>query len=444
MQVLKAKPGYKIVKSLFGKYEETPSDWEYGKLSDLTEKEKDIVAGPFGSNLVVNDYRTEGVPIIRLQNIERNFFINKNIRFISKEKAEELKYHSYQPDDLVLAKLGDPIGKTCRIPKNFPAGIVVADVVRIRTSTKKSDSRYIEYVLNSEFCERQLIKEKIGTTRPRVNLKQIRNLGFPIPPKPEQQKIASILTNVDNLIQKTDNSIKKTKLLKKGLEQNILTKGIGHTRFKKVKWLFRKEIEIPDEWNWEKIYEVFDLRSGSTPSRSERKYFEGNIPWVTSTDLNRGIITNTLEKISDKAVQDTNLRIYPKGTFLIAIYGLEAKGTRGKCGILGMDSTINQACMVFLDSGILDPRFLFHFYLQFGEKIDFAFAQGTKQQNLSENTLKFLKIPIPTKDEQQQIVSILSSLDSKIEKLERCQGLLKNFKKGLMQKLLTGQIRVKI
>lgn len=214
---------FKKVKSLFGKYEEIPEDWEYGKLSDLAEKEKDIVAGPFGSNLMVNDYRSEGVPIIRLQNIERNVFLNKNIQFITKEKAEELKYHSYQPDDLVLAKLGDPIGKTCRIPKNFPAGIVVADVVRIRISSKKCDSSFVEYVLNSEICERQLNKERIGTTRPRVNLEQIRNLSFPTPPKPEQQKIASILSTVDSQIQKQQEYKSKLETLKKGLMQKLLT-----------------------------------------------------------------------------------------------------------------------------------------------------------------------------------------------------------------------------
>jgi len=214
---------FKKIKSLFGKYEEIPEEWEYRKLSDLAENEKDIVAGPFGSNLVVSDYRTEGVPIIRLQNIERNKFLDKNIQFISKEKAEELKYHSYQPDDLVLAKLGDPIGKTCRIPKNFPAGIVVADVVRIRTSSKKSDSCFIEYVLNSKICERQIDKERIGTTRPRVNLEQIRNLEFPTPPIQEQQKIVSILSNIDKQIEQLENHFSKLKALRKSILNEKLT-----------------------------------------------------------------------------------------------------------------------------------------------------------------------------------------------------------------------------
>src|SRR5215203_2749077 len=109
---------------------EIPEDWDLCSLIDFVDGKNDIVAGPFGSNLKVSDYKPHGVPIIRLQNIERNKFINENIRYISQEKANELKYHSYRQNDIVLAKLGDPIGKTCIIPDHIKGGIVVADVVR--------------------------------------------------------------------------------------------------------------------------------------------------------------------------------------------------------------------------------------------------------------------------------------------------------------------------
>ena len=214
---------FKKVKSLFGKYEEIPEKWNLLKLSDLAKKVKDIVAGPFGSNLKVSDYKSNGVPIIRLQNIERNLFLPKNIKFISDEKAKELSYHSYKPNDLILAKLGAPIGKTCKIPEDMQSGIIVADVVRIRLSPKKSNSKFIEYILNSEICEKQLNRERIGTTRPRVNLNQIRNLKFPCPPLPEQQKIASILSNVNSKIEKHREYKSKLETLKKGLMQKLLT-----------------------------------------------------------------------------------------------------------------------------------------------------------------------------------------------------------------------------
>ena len=214
---------FKKVRWFFRKEIKIPVECVIKKLSDLTEKTEDIVAGPFGSNLKVSDYVNKGIPIIRLQNIERNEFINKNIQFINNKKAKELKYHSYKSNDLVLAKLGEPIGKTCKIPKNFPEGIVVADVVRIRPSPKKSNQNFIEYVLNSKICDQQHSREKIGTTRPRVNLKQIRDLQFSVPPLQEQTRIASILSGVDAYIQKNHEYKKKMELLKKGLMQKLLT-----------------------------------------------------------------------------------------------------------------------------------------------------------------------------------------------------------------------------
>lgn len=173
-----------------------PASWDLKLLRETVENDSDIVAGPFGSNLKVSDYRSEGVPIIRLQNIERYRFVEKDIKYTSAQKAEELKYHSYEPGDIVLAKLGDPIGKTCLIPLNMESGLIVADVVRIRTSPQ-ANNNFIMYALNSSAVLYQLKKETIGSTRPRVNISQIRNIQIPLPPLLEQEKIAEILSTID-------------------------------------------------------------------------------------------------------------------------------------------------------------------------------------------------------------------------------------------------------
>ncbi len=89
------------------------------------------------------------------------------------------------------------------------------------------------------------------------------------------------------------------------------------------------------------------MTSGSTPSRTHPEYFQGNIPWVSSGELNHGIILDTKEHITITAVKETNLKILQKGTFLIAITGLEALGTRGRCAILGTDATTNQSNMAY-------------------------------------------------------------------------------------------------
>ena len=209
------------------------------------------------------------------------------------------------------------------------------------------------------------------------------------------------------------------------------------SKFKKVKWLFGKEIEIPEEWDTILISAEFKLKTGGTPSRTQPRYFDGDIHWVTSTDLNRSSITSTLESISWDAKEITRLEIFQKGTFVIATYGLEAAGTRGKCGILNVNATINQACLAFIPTGKIITKFLFYFYLKYGEQIAFNYAQGTKQQNLYPGIVGKISITKPPIPEQQKIASILSRVDALIESTQKVIEKTERLKKGLMQKLLT-------
>ena len=185
------------------------------------------------------------------------------------------------------------------------------------------------------------------------------NYKFLIPPLPEQKKIASILTSVDEVIENTQKQIDKLQDLKKATMNELLTKGIGHTEFKDSE-LGR----IPKGWIIAEFGDYFlKLSSGMTPSRSKPEYFNGNIPWVTSGELDYNIITSTRENISEQAVKDTNLKVYPPGTIFIAITGLEAAGTRGRCAILGVPSTVNQSCMAFPENPDIDSTFFFQNYL---------------------------------------------------------------------------------
>lgn len=202
---------------------EIPEKWKVGNLTSVTENKNDIIAGPFGSNMKVSDYTEVGVPIIRLQNIAPNSFIYKDIKYIRAEKAEELAYHSFMSGDIVLAKLGNPIGVSCLVPSELSYGIVVADVVRIRVSAKKANKQFVVQSLNSPICLRQLKSAKIGSTRPRVNLPNVRNLRLIIPSLPEQQKIGEILSDIDSYIGSLEKYKGKLDSIKKGLMQDLLT-----------------------------------------------------------------------------------------------------------------------------------------------------------------------------------------------------------------------------
>ena len=193
--------------------------------------------------------------------------------------------------------------------------------------------------------------------------------------------------------------------------------------------------EFNNNWNNEKISNAFALSSGSTPNTKQRFFYTGNINWVSSGELKRKYIVDTINKVSNIAIEKNNLKIYDIGTLLIAIYGLEASGVRGTCSILNIKATISQACMALESKNNISNEFMYYWYQKNGQWIGLRIAQGTKQQNLTAELIGNLEVEYPSIDEQEKIVNFLSLLDKKIELQKQKIEALKIYKKGLIQKM---------
>ena len=179
-----------------------------------------------------------------------------------------------------------------------------------------------------------------------------------------------------------------------------------------------------------------DMYNGQTPSRNKAEFWNGEISWLSSGELNRGTVNSSLEKITEAGKKSANLRIVPKGTFIMAITGLEAAGTRGNCALLGLNTTLNQSCMaLFPKKGILDSRFLFQWYRKVGEEYGTNYTQGTKQQSYNAELIKILPITLPNVDEQIKISLYLENLDHLITLHQRKCEDTKKLKKYMLQKM---------
>ena len=198
----------------------------------------------------------------------------------------------------------------------------------------------------------------------------------------------------------------------------------------------------PVSWRKNRIDEVCTLSSGSTPRRDNAENFIGDILWVTSGELKKRTIADTIEKISEDAAQKSNLTMYDPGTVAIAIYGLEAAGIRGTASIVGKRCTISQACMAFTEFNGVDNEFMYYWYLNNGQILGLRYAQGTKQQNLSTDIVGAFPICYPEIREQREIAKILTTQDKVIDLKERLLEEKRRQKKYLMQQLLTGRKRL--
>ena len=200
--------------------------------------------------------------------------------------------------------------------------------------------------------------------------------------------------------------------------------------------------EFDGDWFQSKIGEIFQVTSGSTPLRSDNRFFENaDIAWVKTTDLNNGLIEKTEEKISQIALKETSVKILPKGTVFVAMYG--GFNQIGRTGLLVHEAACNQALSAIYPNEKIDSYFLLTFL---NHKVDdwknFA-ASSRKDPNITKSDVLAFPLKYPVKEEQTKIAFFLSAVDEKISQLTQKHELLSQYKQGMMQKLFSQQIRFK-
>jgi type I restriction enzyme S subunit len=203
-------------------FEQRGEGWGIKKLQDLCENYKqDIVDGPFGSELKRDDYIASGVPVLKIQNIKPFEIILKKMDFISEKKFLELRRHSYKNGDIIMTKLGSPLG-VCAIAKDLDDGVIVADLVRIRAN--KINAEYLCYFLNSKKTNSYINEQQKGTTRPRVRLNIVREIPVKVPPIEIQKEILQEIKDFSSLINKQINARKAVAANLPALKNSILYK----------------------------------------------------------------------------------------------------------------------------------------------------------------------------------------------------------------------------
>jgi len=440
---MEVKPGY-----LQTDVGVTPEDWDIIPLGDIIEYVKGYAFQPV-------DYRPSGIRIIRVSDTTFDSVRNDNEIFIDSDKAKSYVRWALKKNDLVLSTVGSKppmydsiVGRVVIIDSRSEGALLNQNAVLLRSKDKKSVTQ--TFLLNHFKTKRysQFIESifRGNANQASITLKDLFKFKLAIPKKTQEiSSIATALSDADAHISSLEQVIAKKRDLKQAAMQELLTGKKRLLGFGKGQgYKFTEMGLIPSDWEIKSFEEIMTgFTSGQTPSRSKSEYFKGNIPWITSGELNHNVIADTIEKITEEAVQNTNLQIIPKGTFLFAITGLEAEGTRGSCAITGIDAATNQSCMAVFPTDALTTEYLFYFYEKFGNWLAFKFCQGTKQQSYSGTIAR--KLPIiypPDIEEQHAIATVLTDMDAELAALEQQRDKTRAIKQGMMQELLTGRIRL--
>ena len=340
---------------------------------------------------------------------------------------------------LAIGRVGALCGNVHYI--NYPSWINDnALIVKLRT-----DKIYLNF-LDYFFQSRNLNELASKTAQPLLTGTQVKKEKIAIPPLPEQTAIANYLDNklgeIDALISKQETLLAKLAEQRTAIITHAVTKGLNaHAPMKNsgVAWLG----DVPEHWETWKITHAIDLiGSGTTPKSDNADYYDGEILWVTTSELRENFIDDTKQKITDYAIQDYSaLKIYPKNSVAIAMYG----ATIGRLGILSKEATFNQACCVFGNSKNLHYKFLFY-WLWYRRPILISLSNGGGQPNLSQDELKKIKMSLPPLPEQTAIADYLDEQTAKIDHLSdtvnQTIARLKEYRSALITQAVTGKIKV--
>lgn len=422
--------------------------WQLLPLAEIASTSSNsFVDGPFGSNLKSDEYTTEGVRLIQLQNIGDGEWIDDNKIFTSEKKYQELKRHAAFPGDIAIAKMADPIARACMIPPVSDRFLVVADCIKLMPDLKKYYPKFIVYAINNHSVRLQAELKSTGTTRKRINLSLLKTVNVEIPPLPEQRRIAAILDAIDEAIQRTETLISKLKAMKEGLLHDLLTRGLdkndklrdpkAHPEQFKDSTLGR----TPKEWQVVSIGKISRVRRGASPRPIDNPVWfaqEGK-GWIRISDVTRanGLLKETEQYLSSAGV-NKSVSVYP-GQIIMSICA-----TIGEPIILDMNACIHDGFVVFDQyDEFMCPEFFIHF-LRSKQSYFRSQGQTGTQANLNTNIVKDCFIGLPILTEQKNIAKCLDSHDARIRIEEQCSDKLKLQKKGLMHDLLTGKVRVEV
>jgi type I restriction enzyme S subunit len=297
-------------------------------------------------------------------------------------------------------------------------------VIRGRPRSTAFDPIFTGYALRSRNVRAQIIKLGQGAVRANVGQKDLAKILAPRPTAPEQQSIARALSDVDVLIASLDTLMAKKRDLKQAAMQQLLTGKIRLPGFS-AKWESRT------------IRSIGRCYSGGTPRTSMSTYYGGDIPWITSADLNTAFINEVVGRITQSGLENSSAKLVNPGTVLVAMYG----ATAGVVAISNIHGAINQAILA-IELYESEPKFVCYSLQMRKDWIVRTYTQGG-QPNLSGDIVKSLKIEMPTdRKEQVAVVSVLSDMDAELSVLEAQRDKAVALKLGMMQELLTGRIRL--
>ena len=404
---------------------EVPDNWEWCKLEEICN----IKGGkriPKGKGF--STQRTEHI-YLRVTNMKNRTISFDDLKYIDDDVFQEIRNYTISSDDLYLTIAGT-IGNVGEIPQEVSGMNLTENAAKLTDIV--CDRLYLMYSLLTTNSQEHFSSKYHQVAQPKLSIETASSTLLPLPPFAEQRRIVAEIERWFTMIDIIENDQYDLQTTVKQTKSKILDLAI-HGKLvpqdpndepaiellKRINPDFtpcdnghytQLPFEAPQNWSWTTLGKIGKWQSGSTPNRLNKDYYNGNIPWLKTGDLNNGYITHIPESITEKALNETSVKLNPTGSVLIAMYG----ATIGKIGILTFPATTNQACCACEVFNGIDKEFLFLFLLSHREEF-IKMGGGGAQPNISKEKIINTYIPLPPFAEQKRIVNTVNVLFTKLD-----------------------------
>lgn len=399
---------------------ELPEGWCWTKVGEIS---KSILYGVSESAKSKGEYK-----LLRITDIQNNAVDWNTVPYTDYDEHRANAYR-ISDGDILFARTGATVGKSYLVKGLQDKAIYASYLIRVQTFNEILPE-YVKYFFESGFYWEQIQKDSVGIGQPNVNGTTLSQLALPIPPINEQHRIVNELGSWLNIIDAIDNgktelqiAIKRTKskILALAIHGKLVPQDPSDEPANELLKRINPKAEItcdnpqygklPNGWCETLLGNIGTWQSGATPSRLRKEYYGGSIPWLKTGDLNDGIVQSIPECITERALEETSVKLNPAGSILIAMYG----ATIGRIGILSKPATTNQACCACVDY-LPEKKFMFYFLLANRENF-IAMGGGGAQPNISKEKIIHTHIPLPPQQEQQRIVAKIEELFAQLDNI---------------------------
>lgn len=362
-----------------------------------------------------------GIPITRIETLSNDLFNRDRLGYANIVDANRYSDYLLQDDDILMSHINSLkyLGRAVLYKKKNNETIIHGmNLLRLKPDAKILSSSYIAYYFSTNIFKKHIVKiAKKSVNQASITVSDLKEIKVPVFSLSVQYHIAATLDKANEMI-----ALRKKQLS----ELDALAESVFYE-------LFGDPVKNEKGWEKEDLGKLCNIGTGGTPDRErDNEYYNGTIPWIKTTEVQNCSIHKTEEYITELALKNSNCKIYPVETILIAMYG-QGK-TRGQVARLKIEATTNQACAAIMPSSKVNNVYLYSILRMTYNEIR-ALGRGGNQENLNLSLVKAIKIPLPPLSLQTRFATIIEKIEEQKAQVRKALQESEDLFQRLMQDL---------